>query len=41
MYAHCTIGWVDIGTSTVVQSGFVYFHEHGKRQKKCFGQVTI
>jgi hypothetical protein len=30
----CTLGWVDIGTSTGVQSGFVYLHEknteHGK-----------
>jgi hypothetical protein len=32
---HCILGYVDIGTSTGVQSGFVYFHEkkHGKRQQ--------
>jgi hypothetical protein len=32
---HYTVGWVDIGTRTGVQSGFVYFHEkHGKQLKK-------
>jgi hypothetical protein len=31
---HCTIRWVDIGTSTGVQSGFVYFHEKTRKTSK-------
>jgi hypothetical protein len=32
-----TVGWVNIGTSTGVQSGFVYFHEKiRKKAKKVF-----
>jgi hypothetical protein len=30
---HYTVGWVDIGTRTGVQSGFVYFHEEKKTRK--------
>jgi hypothetical protein len=38
----CTLGWVDIGTSTGVQSGlFIFMKKHGKQQKKFFGQVTF
>jgi hypothetical protein len=28
------VGWVDIGTSTGVQSGFVYFHEKTQKTAK-------
>jgi hypothetical protein len=28
------LGWVDIGTSTGVQSGFVYFHEKTRKTAK-------
>jgi hypothetical protein len=31
-----TVGWVDIGTSTGVQSGFVYFHEKPRKTAKKF-----
>jgi hypothetical protein len=30
----CTLGWVDIGTSTGVQSGFVNFHEKTRETAK-------
>jgi hypothetical protein len=34
-YMACRLGWVDIGTSKGVQSGFVHFHdkntENGKK----------
>jgi hypothetical protein len=29
-----TVGWVDIGTRTGVQSGFVYFHEKTRKTAK-------
>jgi hypothetical protein len=28
------LGWVDIGTSTAVQSGFVYFYEKTRKTAK-------
>jgi hypothetical protein len=34
VYLGCTLGWVDIGTSTGVQSGFVYFHEKTRKTAK-------